>query len=242
MMKHCKQFVALLALIALTYAYASCSSDDDSTEMAREAVGHVERMEGVMVQEPHNGKWHIMVATPQYRPESMSKYHVSLYYPVNLASRYKVNGLRVVFSGDSFTDSRLKELYDGITDYFYMEVDAIESVADTAPLSFDFYKDAEDELVGKDGLPEWLLSRVSSLESFSIMHWGTVKVFRGIWRGRVVYVIYNSYTSCQMCEMYYDDGENINWDKEDYVEFMNESTGWKCIYIVFDYSRRSTGK
>ena len=104
-------------------------------------------------------------------------------------------------------------------------------------------EDAEVEYVDLESLPEWLISWISSLEEkrgqeksvFREGHkeWGdNPQLFRGVCAGSVFYCIYNHLNSCVFCDSYYENGEQLDFHDEDFVQAFEEAIPkMKRIYI-----------
>ena len=84
--------------------------------------------------------------------------------------------------------------------------------------------------VSKESLPEILVVKINEIESRNLF--GKVKIFRGEWRRSVVYYIRDPHASCGFCEVYYQDGKNIEWSVEDASSdsFVKESKNWVLIF------------
>ena len=108
----------------------------------------------------------------------------------------------------------------------------------------DFFnlEDAEVEYVDLESLPGWLISWISSIEEKSgretVFREGnkaygdSPRLFRGVCAGSVFYFIYSHYNSCYFCDSYYEDGEQLDFHDEDFVQAFEEAIPkMKRIYI-----------
>jgi hypothetical protein len=87
---------------------------------------------------------------------------------------------------------------------------------------------------GDTDYPEWLSATIKEIET---LHAGDVslikiQIFECEWQGRTVYYISNNLSSCQFCEVYYDNGEKVEWSGQDLSadNFRSTSKNWKLIY------------
>ena len=105
------------------------------------------------------------------------------------------------------------------------------------------FLNAEVEYVDLESLPGWLISWISSIEEkrgqeksvFRKGHkeWGdNPQLFRGVCAGSVFYFIYNHLNSCVFCDSYYENGEQLDFHDEDFVQAFEEAIPkMKRIYI-----------
>ena len=105
------------------------------------------------------------------------------------------------------------------------------------------FLNAEVEYVDLESLPGWLISWISSIEEkrgqeksvFRKGHkeWGdNPQLFRGVCAGSVFYLIYNHLNSCIFCDSYYENGEQLDFHDEDFVQAFEEAIPkMKRIYI-----------
>ena len=105
------------------------------------------------------------------------------------------------------------------------------------------FLNAEVEYVDLESLPGWLISWISSIEEKSgreksvfregNKEWGdNPQLFRGVCAGSVFYFIYNHLNSCVFCDSYYEDGEQLDFHDEDFVQAFEEAIPkMKRIYI-----------
>lgn len=93
--------------------------------------------------------------------------------------------------------------------------------------SLDF---APKALLSKEDLSPWLLAQVEQLESIRGIK---ACIYKGIWHGKPVFYIYNSFSSCALCDVFWEDGKRIDWQSsEESIEFTETSADWACIYAV----------
>ena len=105
------------------------------------------------------------------------------------------------------------------------------------------FLNAEVEYVDLESLPGWLISWISSIEEKSgqektVFREGnkaygdSPRLFRGVCAGSVFYFIYNHLNSCVFCDSYYEDGEQLDFHDEDFVQAFEEAIPkMKRIYI-----------
>ena len=113
-------------------------------------------------------------------------------------------------------------------------VDNIESGMNTDVLG-DLPKLMESsttELLSKEDIPIWLAEKTSEIEK-TVPPMAIYKVYQCNWRSKTIFFIYNNFSSCLLCDTYYDDGKKVEWQKTaDSEDFINNSTRWKCIYVI----------
>ena len=109
----------------------------------------------------------------------------------------------------------------------------------------DFFnlEDTEVEYVDLESLPGWLISWISSIEEKSgreksVFREGdeeggdNPQLFRGVCEGSVFYFIYNHANSCIFCDTYFEDGKQLDFHDEDFVQAFEHAThNMKRIYI-----------
>jgi hypothetical protein len=86
------------------------------------------------------------------------------------------------------------------------------------------------ELVAKEKLPEWLNIKISEYEDTHSAILPLI-VFQGKWEERIIFYMYYYINSCQFCDVYYENGENIVWTTDAYFDnFQSTSKEWILIY------------
>ena len=103
---------------------------------------------------------------------------------------------------------------------------------------FQKLNEAPVVLVPKDELPKWLIEKVGFYGMDAERDVLLPKVFRGIWNGRVTYFLQIYFSSCVMCDTYYENGEKINWavqDGHNSDKFCSESKDWVLIKVKTGY-------
>ena len=80
--------------------------------------------------------------------------------------------------------------------------------------------------------PEWLLVKIGEIETIhskdtSIVY---IQIFKGEWKENAVYFIHHNLTSCLLCDVYFEDGKQIDWSTEDISDFDATSKNWQVIY------------
>ena len=99
----------------------------------------------------------------------------------------------------------------------------------------DFFaklKSAPSAIVPKESHPEWLVVKINEMEAINSRDVALVKIriYKGEWRMRTVYYIYNSLSSSICCEVYYKDGKREDWSVENRDNFCAKSKNWRLIY------------
>jgi hypothetical protein len=94
---------------------------------------------------------------------------------------------------------------------------------------------ASPNILVTDNSPVWLSTKINEMEvlhekDISIIK---VRIFQGEWENRTVYFIFNSLSSCMLCEVYREDGGKLAFEPGDGDVFMNSfcmNKNWKLIY------------
>ena len=99
----------------------------------------------------------------------------------------------------------------------------------------------------KENVPEWLALKIDALETKykEDIRITKIRVIKVEWRNRIVYFIYNSYSSCMLCDLYYADGEKLVFaSDEEADDFSKRYTSKKMIYEFgeADFYPHSTNK
>jgi hypothetical protein len=91
-------------------------------------------------------------------------------------------------------------------------------------------------LIKDYNFPEWLSTAIKEMETMYArdVYLVKIQIYECEWLDRKVYFIYNSLNSCIFCEVYYTNGEKIEWPRPDmstdfYASF-STSKNWKFIY------------
>ena len=88
--------------------------------------------------------------------------------------------------------------------------------------------------VAKNDLPDWLSDKMNQIEKETEKDIAIIKIrlYQGEWKNKKVYVLINSLSACLYCEVYYENGEQIVWNKEDVStdNFSRTSENWELIY------------
>ena len=100
-------------------------------------------------------------------------------------------------------------------------------------VSWNHLKSAPSVDISKGSLPEWLVIKINEYESF-IDTGNYVEFFRGEWNKRTVYYIYNHFSSCLLCELYYENGEKVDFafNNELLSNFFETSKNWVVLYKI----------
>ena len=95
-----------------------------------------------------------------------------------------------------------------------------------------FMKKSSMELMAKKDLPNWLAEKITDLEK-NAPPAALYEVYLCRWKSQSIYYIYDWFSSCHMCEVYDVDGKKVELNgTEDVMDFSNNSTDWKCIYVI----------
>lgn len=81
--------------------------------------------------------------------------------------------------------------------------------------------------------PEWLPGKINEIEvtdGIKNRTFSKIKVFRGRWNKKPVYLIYTDVRSCLLCEVYKETGEKITFDEKSVRNFDTTSTDWALVY------------
>jgi hypothetical protein len=100
-------------------------------------------------------------------------------------------------------------------------------------LGFSCSRGQEGKQVEEDhDFPEWLSTQIREIETLNARDVSIVKIriYACQWQNQEVYYIYNSFSSCVLCEVYYKNGEKIVFTAEDVTDFFTISKNWKLIY------------
>lgn len=88
------------------------------------------------------------------------------------------------------------------------------------------------DLMSKENMPVWLAKKITDLEK-NAPSMAIYKIYQCKWRAQTIYFINDFFASCALCEVYYADGKKVEWNNvEDVMDFDNNSTEWKCIYVI----------
>ena len=111
----------------------------------------------------------------------------------------------------------------------------------TSEVKFTSLDFAPKALQSKEDLSPWLLAQVEQLED---IHGIKAAIYKGVWHGKQVFYIYNSFSSCALCDVFWEDGNRIEWQSsEESIEFTETSANWTCIYYVVNgYEFSSEGE
>ena len=68
--------------------------------------------------------------------------------------------------------------------------------------------------------PAWLKVKIDSMSTNQLYH--TSKVYRNTWHNSYTYYIFNPWSSCVYCELYYDNGDKIIFTDDEMIQdYMN---------------------
>ncbi len=80
----------------------------------------------------------------------------------------------------------------------------------------DAIKNAPEPNYEKANLPEWLTEFIYDLKPDNIRD---VAAFQGIWKGEVIYCVYDQFSSTFLRAIFNSDGQKVNWSEKEYAEF-----------------------
>jgi len=89
------------------------------------------------------------------------------------------------------------------------------------------------DIYEKSDIEGWLSTKIDEIENENSKNIAIVKVkiYQGLWNKQTVYFITNGLSSCFFCEVYYENGEKIDFStKNNSNDFCNKSKNWKLIY------------
>ena len=94
----------------------------------------------------------------------------------------------------------------------------------------------------RENLPEWLNERIDVLIKFygEEHKWGTAKIFQGEWNKRTVYYIVDPLSSCGFCEIFFENGEKVEFKTPGSFDifkpetFLLGSKNWIIIFQIVD--------
>jgi hypothetical protein len=86
--------------------------------------------------------------------------------------------------------------------------------------------------IDENNFPEWLLLKIDEIETIHSKDISIVKVkiLQGEWNKQIVYFIKDNLKSCLLCEVYYENGENVVFNENLVEDFCTSSKNWKLIY------------
>ncbi len=120
--------------------------------------------------------------------------------------------LVVMVAGCTKDESSENSTLNGVSFSF-----VFEAIANTSENNFQ-----------QENLPVWLLDFVLNLKQDDIQD---VAAFRARWRGEDIYYVYDSYSSCLLCNTFKSDGEKFGTSNNDFFEFWNSAPNWELIYL-----------
>lgn len=80
----------------------------------------------------------------------------------------------------------------------------------------------------QDNLPDWLHDFVLNLKQDDIQD---VVAFQTKWKGEVIYFVYDTYSSCLLCNTFKSNGEKFGSSNNEFFEFWNSAPYWELIYL-----------
>ncbi len=93
---------------------------------------------------------------------------------------------------------------------------------------------APHNIVAKNDMPDWLSDKMNQIEKETEKDIAVIKIrlYQGEWNNKKIYVIINYLSSCLYCDVYYENGEQVIWSKEDITtdSFSCTSENWELIY------------
>ncbi len=92
----------------------------------------------------------------------------------------------------------------------------------------DAIKNAPEPNYEKANLPEWLTEFIYDLHPDNIRD---VAAFQGIWKGEVIYCVYDQFSSTFLRAIFNSDGQKVNWSEKEYAEFWRSEIDWECVFL-----------
>ncbi len=92
----------------------------------------------------------------------------------------------------------------------------------------DAIKNAPEPNYEKANLPEWLTEFIYDLKPDNIRD---VAAFQGIWKGEVIYCVYDQFSSTFLRAIFNSDGQKVNWSEKEYAEFWRSEIDWECVFL-----------
>ena len=92
-------------------------------------------------------------------------------------------------------------------------------------------KNIPQETVQKTDMPTWLSKKVQDIEE-NLKPLAQYKVYQGVWKDNTIYYIWGLFSSCYFGETYDQQGNHIDWEKNDFKDFDANSHDWKVIYTI----------
>jgi hypothetical protein len=74
--------------------------------------------------------------------------------------------------------------------------------------------------------PDWLAKKIDGMEREAC------DIYAGEWNGRIVFYMEITWSSCMFCDVYYEDGEKVEWGMGEtlFNDFYSESKEWVKIF------------
>jgi hypothetical protein len=84
--------------------------------------------------------------------------------------------------------------------------------------------------LSEEDFPEWLLIKIREQEIMNRRDFKHINVwvYKGELNDRVTYIMYNTYWSCKLCEVYYENGEKVVWLPGYKFNFIKSE--WELVY------------
>jgi hypothetical protein len=83
--------------------------------------------------------------------------------------------------------------------------------------------------------PEWLTIKINEIEA-SADALTRIRVYKGEWNKEPVYLIWDNFSSCLLCEVYNETGRKVTFTEESVTDFDTTSTNWVLIYEYSNFN------
>ncbi len=93
---------------------------------------------------------------------------------------------------------------------------------------FIFQCIACDKEENDDRIPHWLDEMIQERQDTDL--WEPASVIRYVWNEEYIYEFNNPLLSCAFCEIYFEDGEKVNWEVYDITDYLLRRTNYLVIY------------
>ena len=87
------------------------------------------------------------------------------------------------------------------------------------------------ETTQKADMPAWLAAKVQNIEE-NLKPAVQYKVYQGVWKDNTIYYIWSLFASNWFGETYDQQGNRLDWEKNDFKDFDANSHDWKIIYTI----------
>ena len=100
---------------------------------------------------------------------------------------------------------------------------------DSIGISFEQLRFAPQVEIPIHELPDWFIAKIKEMEK-EMAPLNYAWVYQGEWNNRTIYYLRDIFSSCLLCEVYYENGEKVAFAVSDVNDFRTTSKNWKLIY------------